>query len=90
MMGSDGVSQKQALSDIKVLDLTQRVVGPYCTKLMADFGADVVKIEEPEKGDETRRKAPFFEDDPHPEKSGAYGLRMYANFLEKALSRSNF
>ena len=47
-----------ALSDIKVLDFTQHVAGPYCTKLMADQGADVIKVERPGSGDVTRRLGP--------------------------------
>lgn len=60
---------EQALSGIKVLDLTHYVAGPYCTKLMADFGAEVVKIERPGSGDAARSLGPFFHDEPHPEKS---------------------
>ena len=63
---------EQALSDMKVLDLTQHVAGPYCTKVMADYGADVIKIEKPGEGDSSRRLGPFPDDEPHPEKSGMF------------------
>ena len=62
----------QALSDVKVLDFTHYVAGPYCTKLLADYGADVVKVERPDGGDRARRMGPFPEDIPHPEKSGLF------------------
>ena len=63
---------EQALSDKKVLDFTQHVAGPYCTKLMADQGADVIKVERPGTGDVARRLGPFPGDVPHPEKSGLF------------------
>lgn len=48
-----------ALSNITVLDLTRVLAGPFCTMIMADMGANVIKIEMPGKGDDTREFGPF-------------------------------
>ncbi len=67
----------------KVIDLTHYIAGPYCTKLLADFGADVIKIEKPGGGDGARKTGPFFHDDPHPEKSGLF---LYLNTNKRGIT----
>lgn len=57
-----------ALSHLRVLDLTQGICGPYCSKLFAGFGAEVVKIEPP-RGDSLRRQGPFVGKKAGPERS---------------------
>ena len=49
-----------ALENIKVVDLTRTLAGPFCTMMLGDMGADVIKIEEPQRGDETRSWTPFW------------------------------
>ena len=73
----------KVLSGIKVLDLTHHIAGPYCAKLLADYGAGVIKIARPVVGDDARRIGPFFGDDPHPEKSGLF---LYLNTNKRGIT----
>jgi len=60
-----------AFSDVRVIDLSTGIAGPFCSKLFADFGADVIKVEPP-TGDESRRLGPFPDDEDDPEASGIF------------------
>ena len=64
--------EPQPLSDLRVIDLTHGVAGPYCTKMLADYGADVIKVERPGSGDYARTLGPFPNDVSHPDKSGMF------------------
>ena len=57
-----------ALGGVKVLDLSEDIAGSFCARLLADYGAEVLKLEPP-GGAALRRMGPFFQDDPHPDKS---------------------
>ena len=60
-----------ALAGLKVVEWAEEVAGPYCGKLLADLGAEVVKVEPP-SGDAARRLGPFPDDRPHPEQSALF------------------
>ncbi len=79
----ENTSWKQALGGVKVLDLTQCVAGPYCTRLLAGFGADVVKVEVPGKGDPARMVGPFLGGQPGPERSGLF---LYLNNNKRSIT----
>jgi len=71
-----------ALADVRVLDLGTDVPGPYCAKLLADYGADVIKVE-PLEGDPSRRTGPFPDDLPHPDTSGLF---LYLNANKRGIT----
>jgi crotonobetainyl-CoA:carnitine CoA-transferase CaiB-like acyl-CoA transferase len=72
-----------ALAHLRVLEVGDLVGAPYATKLLADLGADVVKIERPASGDRARRRGPFPGGVPHPEKSGLF---LYLNANKRGIT----
>lgn len=68
------------LSGVRVLDLTRVLAGPLCTMLLGDLGADVLKVERPGEGDETRAWGPPFD----PRGESAYFLSVNRNKLGMA------
>ena len=72
-----------ALDDIRVLDLSEGVAGPFCTKLLAGLGAEVIKVEQPVQGDPARSVGPFLRDQPHLEGSALF---THLNTNKKSVS----
>lgn len=70
------------LSGIKVVEYCHFISGPYCTKQLADLGAEVIKIERPE-GDDARKRGPYLGDNPDPELSGVF---LYHNTNKKGVT----
>ena len=71
------------LEGITVLDLGQLISGPYCAKLLGDYGAEVIKVETPPEGDPARKVGPFPDDVPHAEKSGLF---LHLNLNKKGIT----
>lgn len=71
------------LAGVRVLDLSREVAGAYATKLLADYGADVLKLEPPDGGP-LRAFGPFPGDEPHPERSGLF-LHLNTNKRSRVL-----
>jgi crotonobetainyl-CoA:carnitine CoA-transferase CaiB-like acyl-CoA transferase len=66
-----------------VVELGGGISAAYAARLLGDFGADVIKVEPPGRGDEARRAGPFPDDVPHPEKSGLF---LYLNTNKRSLT----
>lgn len=77
------MTREGPLADLKVLDLSVGVAGPFCTKLMGAMGAEVLKVERPGLGDKARSMPPFYHDAPGIETSGLF---LYLNTNKRSIT----
>ncbi|MCP4225284.1 MAG: CoA transferase, partial [Actinomycetia bacterium] len=75
---ADQVDQEAFLAGVRVLDFTQYLAGPACTRLMAELGADVIKVEAAPSGDPTRTRLPAID--------GRAGLFVQQNRGKRSLA----
>ncbi len=80
---TDRTPRAEALGSVRVLEYAQSVSGPHCAKMLADLGAEVVKIEPPAGGDRTRRAGPFPQGVPDPKRSGLF---LYLNANKRSVT----
>lgn len=79
-MLSKSSSAPAALAGIRVVDLSRVLAGPYCAQLLADYGAEVIKVEQPGAGDQTRAWGPPWADgNPSGDRLSAYFLSANRN-----------
>ena len=71
------------LDGVRILEWGEFVSGPWTSRLLADMGADVIKVEQPRVGDSSRRAGPFPGDIPDDEKSGLY---LYLNWNKRSMA----
>lgn len=73
------MSEHMALENLTVLDLTRVLAGPFCTMMLADMGANVIKIEVPTGGDDTRTYPPFREKNRNGQRESLYYANLNRN-----------
>ncbi|KAH8597492.1 formyl-coenzyme A transferase [Bisporella sp. PMI_857] len=87
------ISGKLPLAGIRILDLTRVLAGPYCTQILADLGAEIIKVEHPQRGDDTRAwgppYAPYKTGTKHGPGESAYFLAVNRNKKSIGLSFQN-
>ncbi len=74
------------LEDLRILDISRALAGPYCTMMFGDLGADVIKVELPEHGDESRNWGPPFVGEPYGSYPGESAYFMAINRNKRSLT----
>lgn len=77
---------KKALGDLKILDLSRVLAGPFCTQILGDLGAEIIKIEKPNAGDDTRFWGPPFLKDASGNDSSESAYYLSANRNKKSVA----
>lgn len=76
----------QPLEGLRVVDLTRALAGPYCTMMLGDLGADVIKVEQPDRGDESRGWGPPFVGRPYGPYPGESAYFLSVNRNKRSLT----
>jgi len=76
----------QPLEGIRILDLSRALAGPYCTMMLGDLGADVIKVERPETGDDSRAWGPPFVGEPYGPYPGESAYYLSANRNKRSIT----
>lgn len=76
----------QALQDIRVLDMTRVLAGPFCAMMLGDLGADIIKVERPMAGDDSRSWGPPFVGEPYGPYPGESAYYMSANRNKRSIT----
>ena len=82
-MNEPGSTPPGALRGVRVVEWSNFVSAPFCGKLLGELGADVIKIEPPGRGEDSRSYGPFPNREPHPERSGLF---LFANLNKRGMT----
>ena len=82
-MNKESLQLPAALENIRVIEWGSSVAAPFCGRLLGDLGADVIKIEPPEFGDNSRLSGPYPDQTPDPEQSGLF---LFANLNKRGIT----
>ena len=77
---------KKSLQNIRVLDLSRVLAGPYCTQILGDLGAEIIKIEKPGAGDDTRLWGPPFLKDRNGNDTNESAYYLSINRIKKSVA----